>query len=595
MSYASSTIAATIDIVNRSYFLPAIQRPYVWDPEQILSLFDSLLKGYPISTFLFWEVQSQKRSDWDIYRFFENFRKGDTHNELLEPDGRDVTLVLDGQQRLTSLLIGLRGSYTVRRKYGRKDNPDAYVRLRLYLDLLASPESPDEEESDIGVTYGLKFFDREPKNGDKHHWFRLGRILDCTSDDKFDILADEVEEHLPSSASRQERRQAARNLERLYRVIWKDDAISFYIERDQSYDRVLDIFIRANDGGTKLSKSDLLLSMVTSRWKGVSAREEIFSFVDYLNEGLSATNNFDKDFIMKACLILCDLDHVYKVANFTNTNLQIIESQWARIKQSLERTVRLANGFGIDQQTLTSVNVLMPIAYYLHRTGRSLDSSSSDEIGDARKVHRFLLGSLLNGAFTGNSDQMLGVARSAMRDELAKDVRFPSERLTTVLARRGRIAAFDENNLGSLFELRYGHRAAFLALSLMYESYDWGHRSHHIDHIIPRALISRDRLSKYGLPPERVQEIMTAADRLGNLQLLLGRENVEKGAQDFNDWIRTRDPEFINKHCIPSDRTLWRPDRLPEFVAARERLMEQRILELHLSTQRDIAMAFAYE
>lgn len=114
MAYASATIASVIDSVNRVYFLPAIQRPYVWEPEQILALFDSLLKGYTISTFLFWEVQSERRGDGDIYRFFEKFRKGDTHNELLEPDGRDVTLVLDGQQRLTSLLIGLRGSHACR-------------------------------------------------------------------------------------------------------------------------------------------------------------------------------------------------------------------------------------------------------------------------------------------------------------------------------------------------------------------------------------------------------------------------------------------------------------------------------------------------
>jgi uncharacterized protein with ParB-like and HNH nuclease domain len=54
----------------------------------------------------------------------------------------------------------------------------------------------------------------------------------------------------------------------------------YYTETDQDYDRVLDIFVRANEGGTKLSKSDLLLSMVTSSWDGVNAREEIFNFVD---------------------------------------------------------------------------------------------------------------------------------------------------------------------------------------------------------------------------------------------------------------------------------------------------------------------------
>ncbi len=136
MSYVSSTIGRVLDDINRSYFLPAIQRPYVWQPEQIVALFDSLLKGYPISSFLFWEIRPERRADWEIYKFIENFRHGDTHNEMAEPDGRDVKLVLDGQQRLTSLLIGLRGTYSVRARYGRRHNPNAWSRQRLYLDLL---------------------------------------------------------------------------------------------------------------------------------------------------------------------------------------------------------------------------------------------------------------------------------------------------------------------------------------------------------------------------------------------------------------------------------------------------------------------------
>ena len=113
MSYVSSTVGRVLDQINRTYFLPAIQRPYVWQPDQIVALFDSLMKGYPISSFLFWEIKPERRNDWEVYKFIENFRFGDTHNEMAEPDGRDVVLVLDGQQRLTSLLIGLRGTFTV--------------------------------------------------------------------------------------------------------------------------------------------------------------------------------------------------------------------------------------------------------------------------------------------------------------------------------------------------------------------------------------------------------------------------------------------------------------------------------------------------
>jgi uncharacterized protein with ParB-like and HNH nuclease domain len=85
LSYISSNVAGVLDRINRSYFLPAIQRPFVWQPDQIVALFDSLLKGYPISSFLFWEIKPERRADWEIYKFIENFRFGDTHNELAEP------------------------------------------------------------------------------------------------------------------------------------------------------------------------------------------------------------------------------------------------------------------------------------------------------------------------------------------------------------------------------------------------------------------------------------------------------------------------------------------------------------------------------
>jgi hypothetical protein len=581
MSYASTAIARVIDQINHSLFLPAIQRPFVWEPEQIVALFDSLLKGYPISSFLFWEIEPSRRSDWEIYKFIENFRQGETHNELVEPDGRKVTLVLDGQQRLTSLLIGLRGSYTVRRKYARKGNPDAWTRQRLYLDLLKSAAVQDEDEGDaeLGITYGLRFFEHEPRNGADHCWFKIGRILDCTSDDVLDVVMEEVLAGLPPGTTRGDQRMIERNLERLYRVIWKDEVVAYYTEKDQSLDRVLDIFIRANDGGTKLSKSDLLLSMITSKWRGISARQEIFDLVDYLNDGLAARNSLSKDFIMKACLVLSDLDVVYKVNNFTNANLAIIENGWPKIKRSLESTLRLANGFGLDKETLTSANALMPVAYYLHHAQRSLDGSTPLETRNASLVHRFLLGTLLNGAFSGTSDQAISTSRVVIREALRIGQDFPLDELVERLARRGRLTALTRENVGGLLDIRYGHRSCFLVLSLLYDYTAWGTVSHHIDHIIPRSLANRQTLMGMNLQEARIVSILESADRIGNLELLLGRDNLEKNNTPFAHWIETRDSDFLRRHLIPEDRTLWTVERLPEFVSAREALIERHLLE----------------
>lgn len=583
MSYVSSTVGRVLDQINRTYFLPAIQRPYVWQPEQIIKLFDSLLKGYPISSFLFWEIRPERRNDWEIYRFIENFRFGDTHNETVEPDGRDIVLVLDGQQRLTSLLIGLRGTFTVRAKYARRQNPDAWSKQRLYLDLLKDPAALDEDADaeELGITYGLRFFEEEPKRSQSQLWLKVGRILDCTSDDLFDKLCDEMLDRLPDTSTRASDRILKRNLERLYRTVWKDGVIAYYTEKDQSYDRVLDIFIRANDGGTKLSKSDLLLSMITSKWEGISARQEIYDFVDHLNSGLDRRNEVDKDFVMKSCLVLSDLDQRYKVENFTASNLKLIEGNWRRIKSSLDATLRLVNRFGIDKETLTSLNALLPIAYYLYRINRGcLDGSTQFETSNAKRIHYWLLGSLLNGVFGGSSDQTIGSARSIVQEALRNGEDFPYRELVVGLASRGRATSFDDNNIGGVLETNYGRRTCFLALSLLYDNYAWGATPYHIDHIIPRSLADRKALMARNLSESLIQQILGSVNRLGNLQLLLGRENIEKSNIPFGDWIGTRDEEFLERHLIPQNAALWDVTKLPAFVDAREKLIRQRLRRL---------------
>src|SRR4051812_19581772 len=107
--------------INSEYFIPAIQRPYVWEVEQIERLFDSLMKEYPISTFLLWKPPSENRATWHTYEFTRDFKHGDLHSAEADLSRcSEIHLVLDGQQRLTSLFIGLKGSYRVRPKYKRK-------------------------------------------------------------------------------------------------------------------------------------------------------------------------------------------------------------------------------------------------------------------------------------------------------------------------------------------------------------------------------------------------------------------------------------------------------------------------------------------
>ena len=112
---APITIADAIArIGERRLLLPAIQREFIWGSEKVEWLFDSLLQGYPFGSFLFWEVRDQDaKTQYRYYEVLGKFRERfATHNPEFNTQGHyDFDAVLDGQQRLTALYIGLKGTY----------------------------------------------------------------------------------------------------------------------------------------------------------------------------------------------------------------------------------------------------------------------------------------------------------------------------------------------------------------------------------------------------------------------------------------------------------------------------------------------------
>jgi uncharacterized protein with ParB-like and HNH nuclease domain len=583
MSYRSESIQITVGHLNSQYFLPAIQREFVWNQEKIVKLFDSILRGYPISSFLFWELMSENRDKWEAYEFVSEAKDGGTHNTLANTNGvQNLTLVLDGQQRLTSLLIGLKGSYITKKKYKRWDNPDAWVKQKLYLDLLKDPRAEEENNSsETGVYYGLSFLDKAPKPDMRHYWFEIGKILDFDTEKAFDVFREKAEEALPDDLTKGQTFVFRRNIERLYRAIWKDEVVAFYTESDQDYDRVLDIFVRANEGGTKLSKSDLLLSMITSKWSGVNARDEIYGFVDRLNEKLARKNDFDKDFIMKTCLVVTDLPIAYKVENFNNQNLQKIQDNWNAIKSAVERAVGLVNFFGIDRENLTSANALVPLIYYLFcRPGLTLRGSTPFEASNASRIRKWIGTALLNGVFGGSSDNLLRDTRTIIKNLNGSQSDFPTEQIAETIQRSGRTASFDDYTVDNVLSLTYGLRLTFLALTLLYEESGWGTMTFHQDHIFPQNLFRPNSLEAAALDASQINQYRLKMNRIGNLQLLLAHENTAKLDKPFEEWIATRDDGFKKCHLIPDVPELWKLERFNDFIAAREKLIAARLKKL---------------
>lgn len=578
MSYSTSTIGNLLREVNHRYFLPAIQRPYVWNSDQVVMLIDSLMKGYPISSFMFWSVDEQVKHEVRTYNFIEQWQP-DKQNAPASVDGREVVLVLDGQQRLTSLLIALRGTFAEKAKHKRRSNPDAWTDKTLYLDLLTDPVDPGEdEEIDLGISYGLRFHAHPPRSDYRSYWFRLGEILNYRTESELEGLIEKTQDKLHHGVTPYQRELATKTLRRLHEVIWTEEAINYYTETTQSVDRVLDIFVRANDGGTKLSKSDLMMSMITSKWQHGSAREEVAEFVAYINKGLGPENGIKNDFVLKSCLVLCGFNVQYNVSNFTTEAISAIERNWPAIKDTLERTFRFLNSLGISKENLTSLNAVLPIAWYLYQMpGVTLRGSSEFDRQNARAIQRWLVNSLLMSVFAGTSDRTISVARATLKDAQQISRNFPEMKLYEALAIGGRQTRLDERSIEELLDLKYKKAKTFLALSLLYDDLDWGGTVYHVDHIIPQALASRRVLMGRNLPEHQIREITAAVDRLGNLQLLPAQENLEKGAIPFQSWITSRNDDFLERHMIDRKSDLWSELRLPEFVHDRERLIRQRL------------------
>jgi uncharacterized protein with ParB-like and HNH nuclease domain len=590
MGYKAETVSATVSHLNFNFFLPAIQREFVWSTDKVIQLFDSLMRGYPISSFLYWELKPENRDKWQVYRFVENAREGGSHNELANTDGvQQLTLVLDGQQRLTSLLLGLKGTYTIKKKYKRKKFAESWSKQKLYLNLLKDPRF-EEEDGEQGVRYGFAFFENDPPNSREAYWLKVGRVLDFDSEDTFDKFKDEQEEKLPGTSTKDQIRLFRSNLERLYRAIWKEQPIAYHTEYDQEYDRVLDIFVRANEGGVKLSKSDLLLSMVTAKWGEVNAREEIYGFVDHINDDLPRRNSFDKDFLMKTCLVLSDLAVEYKVKNFNNQNLDLIKGKWKGIQDAIEKGVRLVNSFGIDRETLISQNAVVPIIYYCYRHPKlTLGGTTPFDVENGARMRLWLTTALLRNVFSGQSDTALRTTRQVLSTADA-GLTYPLELLNAEMAKRGKPSAFDADAIEEVLSLNYGEPRTFLALSLLYPDNSWA-LDPHVDHIFPRKLFSKKYLNERGIPVEEQDTLSELLHSTANLELLTAKENEEKSGQEFEKWIATRHNSFVVRHLIPTDRKLWKLENFEKFIETREALIRERLESLFVKHPETVAGA----
>ena len=524
-------IADVIENINRKhYLLPAIQREFVWtrnNGEQILRLFDSLMREYPIGSFLFWKVEKDRIKDFQFYEFVRDYSEMDsTHNPKADVKGQEgVTCVLDGQQRLTALFIGLKGTYSYKIPWKRWDNPEAFPPRKLHLNLLARAI-----DQDLLYDFRLLTAEEAAHNDENTFWFEVGRILDFKELYQVnDFLIEQGLSQKPVEAFK----FANQTLFKLFDVTHKGRIINYYLETSQELDKVLQIFIRVNSGGTQLSYSDILLSIATAQWKTRDARQEITTFVDEINR-IGEGFDFDKDFVLKSSLVLSDItDIAFKVDNFNVTNTKAIEDKWDHISRAIRLSVELVSSFGYNSDTLTSANAMIPIAYHIMKLGNPAGFVLADRYrADRDKIRFWLMTSLLKRAFGGTPDTVLRPIREIIQKEGAGS--YP---LVTIIDRfkgTNKSITFTNEDVQNLLRSRYGDPYTFSILALLYPTFDFRNRFHQ-DHIFPRKFFRKSEMRKRGIPEDRWGQYQDNQDLIGNLQLLEWLPNEEKSSEDFRD------------------------------------------------------------
>ncbi|MHA1169220.1 MAG: GmrSD restriction endonuclease domain-containing protein [Candidatus Hodarchaeales archaeon] len=573
-SFLTLKIKDAIDKIEKNRFLlPAIQREFVWKPDQIIRLFDSLMKGYPIGSFLFWRVEKKNNGgikDYQFYEFIKEYTtKKITHNPKASVVGKEsITSILDGQQRLTALYIGLKGTYSFKVPYKRKN---AYPSRKLFLNLLSESKNPD-------LKFDFRFLtDQEASKSDgKTFWFQVGKILDFK--ELYDI-SDYVRDC--GLLDRDKAKYAHKTLHTLFKTIRDDGTINYYLEESEDLDKVLNIFIRVNSGGTLLSYSDLLLSIATAQWEHKDAREEISGFVDEIN-GLGEGFAFTKDFVLKSCLVLSDIsDIAFKVSNFKKENMDLIEEKWEDIQESIRLSVELISKFGYNHSTLTSNNAIIPIAYYILKKENPHNFSELNPYYDDRKqIKKWLHAALLKRSFSGQPDSVLRPIRSII---VANHNKFPLTKIVDRFKGRTKSFIFTDDDIDNLLASKYGKAHTFSVLATLYPTLKFQDRIH-IDHIHPRSFRKIKQLRSRRIPEEDHAYYKSRIDYLSNLQLLEGTRNEEKSNKDFETWIGEKFPEepdrvaYMKANYIPSNIDLSF-DNFREFYNERKKLLRKKLMD----------------
>ncbi|WP_187890421.1 DUF262 domain-containing protein [Helicobacter pylori] len=429
---------------------------------------------------------------------------------------------------------------TLKKKKAKYDNPNAYEEKRLYLNLKHQPNMDSPEDN-----YQFEFHAKKPENDKKHWWFKVGDILELKS------VVNYTREHELGNGE-------SELLETLNKAFHDKQLISFFEETEKNLNKVLNIFIRVNSGGVKLSYSDLLMSILTASFSS-DIREKMNELVDALKD--KGFSNMGKDQVLKTCLLLIGKDTTFELKNFNKKNIKEIEDNWEKITDSIYNATKLLNGYA---GYLGSAYILSSLAYFYFLNPK-MDKN------DEEQALKFVRNAQITSYFSNSTDTKLSAIAHSMKEAQT------FESFNHNLAKHQTCPLKITNDAIEEMMCSSSHALVFPILQILYPNLNYKTTTFHIDHIYPKSKFKKEnkKLDK---------DFYECGNHLYNLQLLEGAENQAKKDKDPEVWLKE---EYKNEQAIeeykkrnyidPTLKLEW--ENIKEFREKREKAIIEKLKE----------------
>jgi hypothetical protein len=561
MAKAEASVEELVGMIERGALrLPEMQRRYVWRSTRVRDLLDSLYRGYPSGAILLWET------DDDVP--LQDFGVGQQNNPY-----QTTRLLLDGQQRLTSLSAVIRGEpVTVR---GRRrpiellfnlDHPD-HLAVVTEVEENGSDDEEDgliDDEADSNIDELQRRFDKmtfvvaTKKLERMPHWVKVTDVFKADSDAPFLKQAGVTSFEDPLYERYSQRLARLRGVRK---YIYRMDVL----ERGLSYDEVTEIFVRVNSLGAKLRSSDLALAQITAKWRGA-----LKTFQQFQQKCAGA--GFDLDLGLHLKNLVAFATGQSRFLTVGGLSREALEAAWKACVPGMEFALNFVrNNAGIDSPALlSSPFLLVTVAYYGHKRDFVIPAA------EAVQLRYWVLAANAKGRYSrGSSETLLDQDLATLRD--GGDASALIDRLRSQV---GRLDVAPEelegrNQRSALFKTMFlAFRAAGAKdwQSNLAIATDHSGATHRLQfhHIFPKAVLKRAYSSR-------------EADDIANLAFIGGRTNRHISdtppSQYFPALLESAGLSAFQTQCIPTDAALLGVAKYKLFLAERRKAVSQRLNE----------------